>query len=173
MANTTQSLGVDVEMLQKEENGIILNDDTIGLALVRRPDRLAISIDLLSNFSPHTQAGIPVCGRAGISLINWRRIEKFWELVSIIDLHHGIALDVVLEALQLEMQHIWETVENDALVRILKLVLITSKVLVLSVHLLDLNVVLKAFEKILVPADVQLNVPEIFNSARFVVDINA
>lgn len=74
-------------------------------------------------------------------------------------LDHGVPLHVVLESLELEVQHGRERLEDDSLPRVLESVAL-GVVLVLSVHCLDRDVVLKRVVKVLHSLDVELDVFE-------------
>jgi len=75
------------------------------------------------------------------------------------DLDHRISLHIVLEPLELKVQHWWERLEDDSLPRVLKSVALRL-VLVLSVHRLDRDVILERVVEILHSLDVELDVCE-------------
>jgi hypothetical protein len=66
-----------------------------------------------------------------------------------------------------------ERLEDDSFVGILERELLACKVLVLAIHNLNLDIILEALLEILVAADVQLDIPEIFNPPRFIFDVDA
>lgn len=114
-------------------------------------------------------------GLGGVAAFNKEGccVEGVGEFITVVDLHHHVSLNIVLESLQLQVKYVGETGEDNALVRILELVFVTREVLVLAVHLLNLYVILEALEEILVAAHVELDIPEVLDAARFVVDIDA
>jgi hypothetical protein len=74
-------------------------------------------------------------------------------------LDHGVPLHVVLKPLELKVQHGRERLEDDSLPRVLKSVAL-GVVLVLSVHRLDGDVVLKRVVEVFHALNVELDVCE-------------
>jgi len=46
-------------------------------------------------------------------------IHIHWEFIAIVDFDRDVVLHIVLETLQLQMQHWWESLENNSLAGIL------------------------------------------------------
>src|SRR5882757_4737609 len=82
-------------------------------------------------------------------------------------------MNVVLVTFQLQMQYIREAHEDHPLFGVLKLVLVSCKILTFAVHLRDLNMIFETVEEVTVSANAQLNIPEVLNTAVFVVNIGA
>jgi hypothetical protein len=63
--------------------------------------------------------------------------------------------------------------EDDSLVSILELKLVACKVLILAIHNLHLNVIPEALLEVFVAANIQLDIPKVFNTPGLILDIDA
>lgn len=73
------------------------------------------------------------------------------------NLDHGIALDVILEALELKVKHGRKRLEHETLLGILKAITL-GMILVLALHHLNGDKVLERLVEILHPLDIQLDI---------------
>lgn len=87
------------------------------------------------------------------------QVQLLRELVQVVDLHHRVPREVVLEPLELQLQHRRKIVEEHAFFRVLK-AMAFGIVLVLAVERLDRRVRVKTRIDVLAPFDVQLQVHE-------------
>lgn len=73
------------------------------------------------------------------------------------NLDHGVALDVILKALELKVKHGREGLEHETLLGVLKAITL-SMVLVLALHHFNGDKVLERLVEILHPLDIQLDI---------------
>mmetsp|Transcript_1048 Transcript_1048/g.2442 ORF Transcript_1048/g.2442 Transcript_1048/m.2442 type:complete len:420 (-) Transcript_1048:691-1950(-) len=99
------------------------------------------------------------------------QIQLIWKLVAVVDLDHHITGKVVLEALQLELQHGREILEQHPLARILHAMTVCL-VLVLTVQHLHRAVLVKAVIHVLAAFHVQLQVHEALCPRRLVIYVD-
>lgn len=100
-------------------------------------------------------------------------IKLHREDMAVINLHHRQGIKIVFKPFQVKMQNWRETLKDDALLGVLKPVWRTRIILVLALQRLNLDVVSEAVIQSLVSPNVQLNIPEIFDTRGLVIDINA
>mmetsp|Transcript_35695 Transcript_35695/g.79388 ORF Transcript_35695/g.79388 Transcript_35695/m.79388 type:complete len:458 (-) Transcript_35695:917-2290(-) len=100
------------------------------------------------------------------------QVNLLVELIPVIDLDVGVPLEVVLKALELQLQHWRHILEQDALACILQAVPLRL-VLVGSIHDLHLTVLLKRLVDVLAALDVQLQVHERLIAGGLVVHVDA
>ena len=99
----------------------------------------------------------PVSVGGEILAVTRVQVELLREFVAIVDLNHRVALEVVLEAFELQLQHRGKLREQHALLRVLQSVTFGA-VFVLPVHLLHLDVLVEARVHVLASLDVKLQI---------------
>ena len=77
--------------------------------------------------------------------------------MTVVDLDHSVALNVILEALELEVEDGREGEESDALLGVLQAIAL-SLVFVLAIEGLDLNVILEGLIQVLHALHIELEV---------------
>src|SRR6056300_961463 len=91
--------------------------------------------------------------RNKVFTITYIEIELFGELISIMDLHHGVSLVIVLKTLQLNLQHGRKVVEQRAFASVLQSVSLGA-ILVLAIKFFNLSVTIKGRINIFASLDV-------------------
>jgi hypothetical protein len=76
MADSSQSLILDIEPLQEEEDQIIFDDDAVLLTLICRPSNIAISWHAFRDLDPYSQSRIPMNRSATVCLFDcWSEVH--------------------------------------------------------------------------------------------------
>lgn len=69
------------------------------------------------------------------------------------------------------MKNLGKALEYNTLPGILQFELVSSEILIFPIHRLNLDVISETFLDVFVSANIELNVPKVFHSARFIFDI--